>query len=230
MEVKKNPKVNLEKKKGMFMQVGLILSISLVLVAFNWTSEPEKSKISFDRGGAIEELDMIINTEHKKTEPPVVKPPKVEYPDLKIVEDDEDIKDEIDFSIDVDVDQNDAVPIYGNYEEPEDTDYDDIYIKADKMPTFKGGNLADFRNWVQKRLRYPTIAQEEGIQGKVYIEFIVDKTGKVTNVKVLRGVDPLIDNEAVRVVKSSPRWTPGEQRTRKVNIKFSIPILFRLQG
>ncbi|MCT4637296.1 MAG: energy transducer TonB [Bacteroidales bacterium] len=229
MEVKKNPKVNLEKKKGMFMQVGLILSISLVLVAFNWTSEPEKSKISFDRGGTIEELDMIINTERKKVEPPVVKPPKVEYPDLKIVEDDHKIENENTFNFDMTAEETDAVA----FEMPEEIyepDDDNFYIAADKMPTFKGGDLADFRNWVQKRLRYPTIAQEEGIQGKVYIEFIVDKTGKVTNVKVLRGVDPLIDNEAVRVVKSSPRWTPGEQRTRKVNVKFSIPILFRLQG
>jgi len=227
--VKKNPKVNLEKKKGMFMQVGLILSISLVLVAFNWTSEPEKSKISFDKGGAIEELDMIINTEHKKTEPPVVKPPKVEVPDLKIVEDHYEIDDENTFNFDMTTDE--TIPVQCEMPEENYADDDDnFYIKADKMPTFKGGNLADFRNWVQKRLRYPTIAQEEGIQGKVYIVFIVDKTGKVTNVKVLRGVDPLIDNEAVRVVKSSPRWTPGEQRTRKVNVKFSIPILFRLQG
>lgn len=103
-----------------------------------------------------------------------------------------------------------------------------LYSKADVMPTFKGGDINKFREWVQKKTKYPQIATENGIQGKVYITFVIEMDGSVANVKVARGVDPLIDNEALKSVMSSPKWTPGMNKGTAVRVAYMIAVNFEL--
>lgn len=105
---------------------------------------------------------------------------------------------------------------------------DGIYSAVDIMPTFKGGDINKFREWVQKKTKYPEVATINSIQGKVYITFIVENDGTVSNVKVAKGVDPLIDNEAVKAVKSSPKWSPGKLRGMTVRVSYMIMLDFQL--
>lgn len=103
------------------------------------------------------------------------------------------------------------------------------FTVVEEMPTFQGGNINKFREWVQRNVKYPDIAKENGIQGKVFVMFLVDKEGSVQNVTILRGVDPSLDTEVIRVVKSSPTWAPGKQDGEVVPVKFTITVNFQLQ-
>ncbi len=105
----------------------------------------------------------------------------------------------------------------------------EVFYVVETMPKFQGGNINNFRDWVQQRVKYPTIASENGIQGKVFITFIVEPDGTVTNTDILRGVDQSLDNEALRVVKSSPIWAPGKQRGLETAVRFSMTVNFVLQ-
>lgn len=105
---------------------------------------------------------------------------------------------------------------------------DGTFIEVEVMPQFRGGDINKFREWVQKKTKYPEAATINGIHGKVYITFIVENDGTVSNVKVAKGVDPLIDDEAVKSVKSSPKWTPGKQRGVPVRVAYVIMLNFEL--
>ena len=100
---------------------------------------------------------------------------------------------------------------------------------VETRPSFRGGDANQFSKWVNERLIYPEIAKENGVQGKVMLQFIVEADGRVTNIKVLRGVDPSIDKEAVRVVSSSPRWSPGKLNGRAVRVIYTFPVIFQLR-
>ena len=100
---------------------------------------------------------------------------------------------------------------------------------VEEKPSFNGGDANEFSKWVNSKLVYPEIAKENGVQGRVTLSFTVEKDGSVTNVRVLRGVDPSLDDEAVRVVKSSPKWKPGKQRDRTVKVTYTFPVIFQLR-
>ena len=103
---------------------------------------------------------------------------------------------------------------------------DEPIMIVEVMPTFKGGDIEKFREWVLKRTNYPQIAQDNGIQGKVILTFVVEKDGSVSNVKVVKGVDKILDDEAVKSIESSPKWSPGLQRGRPVRFRYYIPLVF----
>ncbi|MFO7755366.1 MAG: energy transducer TonB, partial [Bacteroidales bacterium] len=106
---------------------------------------------------------------------------------------------------------------------------DEIFVVVEDMPTFRGGDVNKFRDWVQMNVTYPPIAVENGIQGKVFIMFVVEPDGTVSNAEIMRGVDPSLDKEAIRVVESSPTWSPGKQRGETVRVRFSITVNFQLE-
>jgi TonB family protein len=105
----------------------------------------------------------------------------------------------------------------------------ETFFIVEEMPEFDGGGLEEFRNWVQTEVAYPDIALQNGISGTVYVNFIVDKSGVINHVEIVRGVDPSLDNEVIRVIKQSPQWKPGVQRGKNVNVTMSIPVKFMLQ-
>lgn len=216
MEPKKNPDISLEKKKGLFFQIGLVITLVIVLGAFEWKSY---DKLAYNLGQLnlddLEEEIIPITKQEVKPPPPPPPPPEV----IEIVEDDVEIEDEIEIE---DTESDEAVEI-----EIEEEDDEEFFMVVENMPEFPGGDLG-LMKYIQKNVKYPAIAKEYNITGKVYVSFIVDKKGSVTNVKIVRGVDKNLDAEAMRVVKSLPKYKPGKQRGKSVRVMFTIPINFTL--
>jgi protein TonB len=216
MEPKKNPEISLEKKKGLFFQIGLVVTLIVVLVAFEWKSY---EKVDYNLGQLnlddLEEEIIPITKQEIKPPPPPPPPPEV----IEIVEDEVELEDELEIE-DTESDEDIAIEI----EEESD---DEFFMVVENMPVFPGGDLG-LMKYIQRNVKYPPIAKEYNITGKVYVSFIVDKSGSVTNVKIVRGVDKNLDSEALRVVKSLPKYKPGKQRGKAVRVMFTIPINFTL--
>jgi protein TonB len=187
-----------------------------VLVAFEWKSY---EKVDYNLGQLnlddLEEEIIPITKQEIKPPPPPPPPPEV----IEIVEDEVELEDELEIE-DTESDEDIAIEI----EEESD---DEFFMVVENMPVFPGGDLG-LMKYIQRNVKYPPIAKEYNITGKVYVSFIVDKSGSVTNVKIVRGVDKNLDAEALRVVKSLPKYKPGKQRGKAVRVMFTIPINFTL--
>lgn len=229
MEIKKSDKANLENKKLMFFEIGLIVALLIVFAAFEWTTKETSVDTLVDDRVLVEEEE-IIAIEQNTPPPP---PPAPEIPVLSdqidIVEDDVKVDDII---INTEDDANTGVEIVDYVENVVEEVIEEEAIPfqlVEIQPSFKGGGPNEFTKWVNQRLVYPEIAKENGIQGRVTLQFTVEKDGSVTNVKVLRGVDESLNKEAVRIVSSSPKWTPGRQRDRAVKVTYTFPVVFQLR-
>jgi len=227
MKPKKSSNADLEKRKGIFIQLGLIVAMSLTLIAFEWTTLPvEKNEISMH--SVITDIDEIISTprEEPPTEEP--EPPVPDVADVLELVDDDVVVPEVDFSSEVD--EHTTID-FRNYDNEEVIEEDDEpFVVVEEMPLFNGGNPdIEFRKYIMQNLKYPEIARENGVGGKVYVQFIVNEQGNIVNAKVLLPVDPALDNEALRVVNSSPAWTPGKQRGKPAKVIYTFPINFVLQ-
>jgi len=228
MEPKKNEKANLENKKSLFLQIGLIIALLVCLGAMEWTSGQKKdSAFAGMTEEAIEEEQIPVTEE---TPPEELPPPEVTVTDLfEIVEDDVVIDNEVRFEDD-ETSEDKVVEIYAPVLQAEEEEVEEeIFVIVEDMPKFRGGDINTFREWVQKRVRYPELAAENGIQGRVFITFVVETNGNVSNVSVSRSVDALLDEAAKEAVSASPKWEPGMQRGRPVRVRYSIPIIFQLQ-
>ncbi|WP_319499626.1 energy transducer TonB [uncultured Draconibacterium sp.] len=229
MELKKTPKADLEAKKNMFWLIGLVVALGLSLLAFEWTTKPSKAAdLGQIQTAEVEEEIIPITREQEVKPPPPPPPPKV-IEVLNIVDDDVEIEDELEIE-DTEADdltEIDVAPVIETAAEEEEEEAQVFFIVED-MPEFPGGDLA-LRKYIANAIKYPVIAQENGIQGKVYVTFVVSKTGKVTDAKIARGVDPSLDKEALRVVNALPAWKPGKQRGKPVNVSYTVPINFVLQ-
>lgn len=224
MEIKKNKKSDLERLKGIFLQVGFVFAIGIMLIAFEWKTEAGTAE-GFD---AIEEVEVeeeiipITRQEEMKKPPPPKAPQVAEV--LNIVEDEVEVEEEMDI-IDMEADDETVIEVVEVEEEEEE---EQIFVIVEEMPQFPGGDLA-LRKWIANNVKYPNIARENDIQGKVFVRFCVNKNGTVDKVSIARGVDPLLDKEAIRVVKLLPKWKPGMQRGKPVNVWYTVPINFQLQ-
>ena len=226
MEVKKSPKADLENKKTVFMQIGLVVVLAIVLIAFEWsTTDVDASQ--FDMLEDIEaEEEIVPITRQEEVKPPPPPPPPKVTDVLNIVDDDVEIDEELDIE-DTEIDEDTEVEFDLSLEE-EETDDAPVFFIVEEMPEFPGGDV-ELRKYIAQSVKYPVIAQENGIQGRVYVQFVVGTDGKVTQVKVARGVDPNLDKEAIRVVQSMPKWKPGKQRGKAVKVSYTVPINFVLQ-
>jgi protein TonB len=229
MELKKSKKADLEKRKSMFLEIGLVVALSIILVAFEWTKGEGKDddtevvqEIQFE-----DEMMQITRREEPKPEPKPEQPKVAEV--LDIVDDDVEIEDDFDFDMEATDDtEYDFTSIMGDDEE--EIEEEEVFYIVEDMPTFNGGDPAtEFRKYIAQNLRYPEIAAENGISGRVIVQFAVNKVGQVVDAVVVRSVDPALDKEAIRVVMSSPKWTPGRQRGKSVKVLFTFPINFVLQ-
>lgn len=227
MEPKKSDKADLEKKRLLFREIGYIVALALVFAAFEWTSSPSEVKgfVSEEESDVIQENVPITRQEERKEPPPPPLPQSTEV--LNIVDDDVAIEDELILE-QTGADEDTRVQIEVFAETEEEEEYDDIFIIVEEMPSFNGGGLSAFTRYIQQSLTYPLIAMENGIEGTVFLRFVVEKDGKITKVEVLRGVDPVLDEAAMTAVKKAPRWEPGKQRGKPVRVSCTIPILFSL--
>ena len=221
MEIKKSPKADLEGKKGVFFEIGLTLALAVLLFAFEWKSSTEQ--VTPFQTPAEEQIeDEIIPITQQMLKPPPPPPPAPKLTDLiDIVEDDTNIDDDLEILDAEDQSENQVIENVADFGESE------IFQVVEDMPSFPGGNVS---KWIAKNVKYPVLAMENGIQGKVFIQFVIERDGSITDVKVARGVDASLDKEAVRVVQSMPKWKPGKQRGKPVRVAYTLPINFQLSN
>lgn len=225
MEIKKSPKADLQNKRGLLLEIGLVVALLAVIVAF-WYSPAEHriEKVDMNLGPVEQELIEVTIEQQKPPEVPKRVEMNVITDILQVVTNDTNINTEIDFT-DFDEDTDIVQKVMVKEEEILE---EEIFLRADQMPSFMGGDLGVFRNWVQKQITYPAIAEENGIQGKVVLQFVVEKDGRLTNIEVLTSPDRALTDEAMRVLKLSPKWSPGMQRNRPVRISYTLPVEFRI--
>lgn len=227
MELKKTPKADLQNKRGLLLEIGIVISLLLVIGAFAYTPKEHRIEQMEQKVVIIEEDMMeITRQDQKPPEAPKKTEMKVIADMLSIVKNDAKITTEVDFGeFDEDTEIVQIVEVKDEVIEDEE-----IFLSAETMPSFQGGDLNTFRNWVQSKLRYPQIAQENGISGNVIIQFVIEKDGRLTNIVVMRTPDRSLSEEAIRVLNQSPKWSPGKQRNQTVRVKYTLPVSFRIQN
>lgn len=227
MEVKKSKKADLENKRSMFMEIGLVVALAVVIIMFS-VSQREKVVAELDLGGVADEIEVIDVTQEKEPETvPVQQQTVAVITDiLNVVRNDTQINTSFDF-VDFDTEDITIAPIEVEAEEIEE---ETIVLTAEQKPTFQGGDLNAFRNWVNARLSYPELARENNIQGTVTVSFVIEKDGRLTNIQVLKSPDKTLSDEAVKVLAKSPKWEPARQRNMPVRFRYTLPVVFKLQN
>jgi protein TonB len=229
MEPKKTPGADLENKRGLFFEIGMIISFAVVLIAFNLNDNLKEieSLVGTSVQQVEEEIVPITRQEELKAPPPPPPPQTIEI--LNIVDNTAQINDDLEIlnseatsETKIEVTQIQIAQTVEKEKEEEK-----IFVIVEEMPEFPGGELS-LRKYIASAIKYPTVAQENGVQGTVFVSFVVDRDGGVSDVKVVRGVDPSVDKEAMRVVSTLPKWKPGKQRGKPVRVSYSVPIHFRL--
>ena len=223
IDKKKTAKADLESKKTIFIEIGLILALAAVLVAFEWKSY-EKQELNIATRVVEDTPEEMVEITQQEKPPPPPKPPQ-QTTIIEIVEDDMEIDDEID--IDVEADETTEVEEYIPPAEEEEEEEAQIFTVVESMPSFPGGPNARIR-YLAENIKYPQMARESGIQGRVFVTFVVETNGSVTDVKIMRVIGGGCDEEALRVIKNMPKWNPGKQRGKPVRVQFNMPILFKL--
>ena len=229
MEIKKSEKASLENKRLIFAEVGLIAALLVVYAGFETSTRAQEVALLQDNTLVDQEVDICAVT----LDTP---PPAPEAPSLPMLSDELEIVDD-DVAVDLDFQNLDDTEIPVNivdykYQDvvQEDVEEETIqFIHVETKPMFQGGDANGFSKWVNSRLVYPEIAKDNGIEGRVVLQFTIDKEGKVQDVKVLAAPDPSLAEEAVRVVSASPKWEPGRQRDRAVKVSYTFPVIYRLR-
>ena len=226
MEVKKSEKANLEKGKTTFTLLGLAITLALVWFSFEYKTY-DRDKIEIQQNVMLDdEEDVILQTERK--EPPPPPPPPQQTTIIEIVDDNIEVDD--DLQIDAETDNDEEIEEQIIIDEDEgDVQEEEIFVFVEDQPGYPGGDEARL-TYLRDNIKYPEMAKESGIQGTVYVTFVIEKDGSISNVKVLRGIGGGCDEEAVRVIKNMPKWKPGKQRGRPVRAQFNMPIRFILAG
>lgn len=222
METKKNPGLDLEKRRGFFFNFSLMLSVAVVLLAFEWKqARGKENHLTIDENAKWDQT--VIDIPITIQTPP---PPKIIAPIIRPIEDD------------VLVDKMPDVIFQPEPEDlPEPTIMDvpptievieEVVDFSEVMPEPVGG-MSAWNEYLSKNLKYPSAARRIGIEGTVYVSFVVEKSGEISNVQLLRGIGGGCDEEAIRVIENAPIWKPGYQRSRPVKVRMRVPIRFKLQ-
>lgn len=229
MEVKKSKKASLEGGKFLGLMMGLVVGLAALFVGFEWgTADINVVKVEGIADIIAEEEIEITRVEEVKPPPPPPPPAPVVAEVLTVVEDDVEVESQ-DFSSEDTQDDAQVQAYVPPVEVVEEEESDQqIFTVVEEMPKFPGGE-AKLLEFINKGIKYPVIAQENGIQGRVICSFVVNRDGSVVDAQVVRGVDPSLDKEALRVINTMPKWTPGKQRGKPVRVKYTVPITFRLQ-
>jgi protein TonB len=228
-EVKKSKKANLEPEKSTYFLMGLVLAVALTLMAMEWSTESRK----LDEGMYVTVFsgdEEIPITQRPPTPPPPPPPPVPDAPEILVT-----VDEPVDIPIDLGTEPAPIVDVQPPtlppdlQRPPTIENVEEIFVVVEISPEFPGGNEAMMR-WLGSNVRYPAAAQGIGAQGRVITSFVVERDGSITDVQVVRGVDPSLDREAVRVIQAMPNWTPGKQRNMPVRVRFTLPVTFRLQN
>lgn len=228
MEAKKSIKADLEKKKGLFLEIGLVVALVASLVAFNIKSYDQEA-VEVSQRTAIDEIeDVVIQTAEELPPPPPPETPEITT-EITIVEDDVEIENELGI-IDMGDNANQAQEVFVPVaiEDDQVEVEEEIVIFVEEQPQFPGGEEALY-TYLHDNIKYPQLARDNNITGKVFVQFVVEKDGSISNAKVMRDIGGGCGNEALRVVKSMPKWKPGKQQGRAVRAQFNLPVAFNLR-
>ena len=229
MEIKKTEKASLENKRLIFAELGLIAALLVVFAGFE--SSTRAKEVAVLQGNTlIDDEDDILAI------PLDTPPPAPQAPALPMLSDELEIVDD-DVTVDLDFQSLDDTDIPVDIQEyvrqevvEEDVEEETLpFITVEQKPTFNGGDANDFAKWVNSRLVYPEVAKDNGVEGRVVLQFTIGKDGRLQDVKVLSAPDESLAKEAVRVVSSSPKWEPGRQRDRAVKVSYTFPVIYRLR-
>jgi periplasmic protein TonB len=224
MEPKKTEKADLTNKSWLFFNIGLVITLLLMVMAFEYSVRDNSGDLDLAKNMNL--IDEIL--EVPPTEQPPPPPPKIQQPVIIEVPDEEEIKEDIKVEFDVEVTTDtkvESIVIAPVEEEKEDVDQ--IFLVVEETATPKGG-MAAFYKFVSDKMKYPAQARRMGIEGKVFVEFVINRDGSITDVRAIKGIGAGCDEEAVRVVQSAPPWNPGKQRGKPVRQRYVVPIIFKL--
>ena len=228
-EVKKTPKANLERHRGTYILMGMVLGVSILFFAFEWSTETRKLDENVIVQDVLAEEEIEI-TRREPTPPPPPPPPEPAAPEeIVVVEEKVDTRMEIKTEDDQTQRQTEVYIPPPPPKPKQEEVTEEIFVVVEEQPEFPGGQAAMMK-FLSDNIRYPVIAQENGIQGRVICNFVVERDGSITDVQVVRGQDPSLDREAIRVIQQMPRWKPGKQRGSAVRVRFTLPVVFRLQN
>lgn len=229
MELKKNPKADLEKRRGLYLEIGLVVALAGVLLAFSWKKVDKETSDFAQIEHAQEEEEIVIQTADNTPPPP---PPPAEVPEvttvIEIVDDNKEDVQEVNFSTEVTDDTKNIEITPVKIEEEVDEEEVKIFTVVEQDPEFPGGMEALLK-YLAQNIKYPQLARDNGITGKVFVTFVVERDGSIANVKLLRDIGGGCGAEAIRVVKSMPKWNPGKQRGKAVRVQFNLPVNFTLK-
>lgn len=228
MEIKKTPKANLESKKPTWLLIGYVVVLAFMFIAFEWTRD-----IRIDTSDGIienvfeQDMEIPITTQHELAPLP---PPQVTPINdvLTIIDDDAQVEETTFRSTEETGEDVEIKHISVTVEEDVPVE-DEIFEVVEEKPDFADGGMMGLMRYLRDNMKYPTVAQETGTEGRVTVQFVVNKDGSIVDVKVAKGIDPYLDKEAVRVISSMPKWKPGKQRGVPVRCKFTVPVTFKLQ-
>lgn len=223
MESKKTPSADLNKKTGLYLSIGLVISLAVITLAFEWKSYDSQNLV--DLGSVNDDFEDVM--EIPPTEQPPPPPPKIQQPEIIEVPDEEEIEEDIEIDLDVEITEDTQIEEMVFEEAPEEEASDEIFMIVEDQPEPAGG-MAAFYKYVGDEMKYPSQARRMGIEGKVFVQFVVDKDGTITQVQAIKGIGAGCDQEAVRVLKNAPKWKPGKQRGKPVRVRMVLPITFKL--
>lgn len=223
VEEKKSPKADLTRTTGLFLNVGLVISLLLMILAFENKIYDDGSLVNLN--AQAEDFEDLMDIPQTQQPPPP--PPKKVQPVIIEVPDEEVIEEEIEIDLDVEMTEETVIEEVVFEDAPEEEEADEIFTIVEDQPLPIGGMTA-FYQYIQKRLKYPAQARRMGIEGKVFVQFVVDKDGTLTDVKAVKGIGAGCDVEAEKVIRGAPKWKPGKQRGRSVKVRMILPITFKL--
>jgi protein TonB len=231
MEIKKSAKADLESKKTVFLQIGLVIALAITLAAFEYKSYDKIEIQGFGNNKFVDVPEEMVQITQQQNTPPPPAPPATTTV-INIVNNDAIVDD--DFKIDAEADENTQMQEYTapkvtTQVAEEEVSEVEIFTVVEESPSYPGGDEARIK-FLQENIKYPQMARESGISGTVYVTFVVERDGSVTDVKVMRGIGGGCDEEAIRVIKAMPKWNPGKQRGKPVRVQFNMPIKFTLAG
>ena len=229
MEKKKSERADLQNKRVLFTEIGCIVALGLVYFGFEYSTAETKTAVLEEDGMMAEVTDLIPITFETPPPPPAAPQIPVLSDLIEIVDDDIKIEDDLFLNLEDNADLGVEIVDYYDVEEDTVAEEELPFVLVEVKPTFNGGDANEFSKWVNQRLVYPQVCIENGVSGRVTLSFTIKADGTLANATVIRGVDPALDREALRVVNSSPKWTPGKQRDRAVAVTYTFPVIFQLR-
>lgn len=229
METKKTERASLENKRLLLAETGLVLALLAVYASFETSTRAQKVAMLTGNTTVFDDDDYVAVV--LDTPPPAPEVPSLPQlsDEIEIVEDD--VAVDVEFLSLDDTDIPVDIRTYAHEEVVEQEVEEEVlpFVAVDQKPSFQGGDANDFSRWVNARLVYPEIAKENGVEGRVVLQFTISKDGRLEGVTVLSSPDESLSQEAVRVVSASPKWEPGRQRDRAVKVAYTFPVIYRLR-